>query len=142
MNMHDYVKMEDNTLVLAEHHENWGSYVGVIKDVVKNKYIYKANVYILDVFDYPEQRSILQKGVTYERKPFAYGSTHEFLLENICEHVLGVETCHYTEKNYIESCKFLIKKELQKYGCVDAYEKEILLKHLDELYPCCSLNLG
>jgi hypothetical protein len=142
MNMHDYVKMEDTKMILAEHHDNWGSYVGIIMNVVKTKYVYKANVYILDVFKYPEQRSILQKGVPYERKPFAYGSTHEFLLENICDHALGVGRDHYTEKNYIESCKFLIKKELQKYGCVDAYEKEILLMHLDELCPSYSLNPG
>jgi hypothetical protein len=109
----------------------WGTYIGIMEKVDKIGREFKARVRILDILQYPSQMAELQKSL-YRRKPHVFHSVQQFNLESIEFYPVEVEAEFFTESMYRKSVISVLKNELNKYGVVDAREKEILLDHLDE----------
>jgi hypothetical protein len=112
----------------------WGMYIGELgkTDQIRgSREEFSAQIKILYCLRYPSQQAMLQRAFC-TREPFDYNTVHGFNLNEV-HFYLDEQSEDFTEFRYKQSVVVALKQEINKYGIVDAREKEILLEHLDKL---------
>ena len=132
MNEINAVKNINELVVITD--EYGGQYLGLLGATFATQMGFFSEVQVKFCLTFPKQKSIFQNLIR-SVKPKPYDSKARLETCKIEPYAFAedLDVNLFSEDYYKYSVNHAIKNELDKYGCVDAREKQLLMQHIDEL---------